>query len=152
VSYCVRRDGNFAPQIGSILLLEIALHSNPPFAMVNKNVEHRTKTLLIIQEAPHINYVRSNWGNPDSAIDVNGVLRRNDLNAHAGRGIEVGGNISMSKGKGKTGRRKAYRIVQPALWSLLVLTCNATRAASVKASFTPRFFIAEHSGFQISKH
>lgn len=26
------------------------------------------------------------------------------------------------------------------------LTCNATRAASVKASFTPRFFMAEHSG------
>ena len=28
---------------------------------------------------------------------------------------------------------------------LTFLTCNATRAASVKASLTPRFFIAEHS-------
>jgi hypothetical protein len=28
---------------------------------------------------------------------------------------------------------------------LTFLTCNATRAASVKASFTPRFFMAEHS-------
>lgn len=33
------------------------------------------------------------------------------------------------------------------LWSLFVLTDRATRAASVKASLTPRFFIAEHSGF-----
>ena len=39
----------------------------------------------------------------------------------------------------------AYRMVQPPLWSLLVLTCRATRAASVKASLTPRFFMAEHS-------
>lgn len=28
---------------------------------------------------------------------------------------------------------------------LTFLTCNATRAASVKASLTPRFFMAEHS-------
>ncbi|KAI7224044.1 hypothetical protein KC333_g163 [Hortaea werneckii] len=35
---------------------------------------------------------------------------------------------------------------QPASLSpLTFLTCKATRAASVKASFTPRFFIAEHS-------
>ena len=38
-----------------------------------------------------------------------------------------------------------YMTVQLLLWSLFVLTDNATRAASVKASFTPRFFIAEHS-------
>lgn len=38
-----------------------------------------------------------------------------------------------------------HRIVQPPLLSLLVLTCRATRAASVKASLTPRFFMAEHS-------
>ena len=38
-----------------------------------------------------------------------------------------------------------HRIVQPPLLSLLVLTCRATRAASVKASLTPLFFIAEHS-------
>lgn len=36
-------------------------------------------------------------------------------------------------------------MVQLLLLSLLVLTVRATRAASVKASFTPRFFIAEHS-------
>lgn len=40
--------------------------------------------------------------------------------------------------------------VQLLLWSLFVLTDNATRAASVKASFTPRFFIAEHSEAWIS--
>lgn len=35
--------------------------------------------------------------------------------------------------------------------SELVLTDKATRAASLKASLTPRFFIAEHSGWIISK-
>lgn len=40
--------------------------------------------------------------------------------------------------------------VQLLLWSLFVLTESATRAASVKASFTPRFFIAEHS--ETSQH
>ena len=30
------------------------------------------------------------------------------------------------------------------------LTCKATRAASVKASLTPRFRIAEHSGIPVS--
>jgi hypothetical protein len=57
----------------------------------------------------------SNGGGPDSAMDVIGVLQRNDLDAHAERRIKVGGNISMSKGKEKTGRRKTHRIVQPAL-------------------------------------
>lgn len=33
----------------------------------------------------------------------------------------------------------------PCLSPLTFLTCSATRAASVKASLTPRFFIAEHS-------
>lgn len=33
----------------------------------------------------------------------------------------------------------------PFLSPLTFLTCSATRAASVKASLTPRFFIAEHS-------
>jgi len=40
--------------------------------------------------------------------------------------------------------------VQLLLLSLLVLTDRATRAASVKASFTPLFFIAEHSATGIS--
>jgi hypothetical protein len=43
-------------------------------------------------------------------------------------------------------------MVQPPLWSLLVLTCSATRAASVKASLTPRFFMAEHSRIGLAKH
>jgi hypothetical protein len=43
---------------------------------------------------------------------------------------------------------KVYMTVQPLLLSLLFFTCRATRAASVKASFTPRFFMAEHSSNQ----
>ena len=41
-------------------------------------------------------------------------------------------------------------MVQPPLWSLFVLTWRATRAASVKASLTPRFFMAEHSATHVS--
>lgn len=44
--------------------------------------------------------------------------------------------------------RSSYMTLQQAvldLSPLTFLTCNATRAASVKASFTPRFFMAEHS-------
>ena len=40
--------------------------------------------------------------------------------------------------------------VQPLLLSLLFFTCRATRAASVKASFTPRFFMAEHSSNRLA--
>lgn len=43
-------------------------------------------------------------------------------------------------------RMCVYIMVHPPLLSLPVLTDSATRAASVKASFTPRFFMAEHSG------
>lgn len=43
-----------------------------------------------------------------------------------------------------------YMTVQLLLWSLFVLTDKATRAASVKASFTPRFFMAEHSVLRVS--
>lgn len=32
------------------------------------------------------------------------------------------------------------------VWPFLGCTLSATRAASVKASLTPRFFMAEHSG------
>ena len=39
-----------------------------------------------------------------------------------------------------------YIIVQLRSLSLEFFTERATRAASVKASLTPRFFIAEHSG------
>lgn len=41
--------------------------------------------------------------------------------------------------------KSSYRIVQPPFLSLLVFTESATRAASVKASLTPLFFMAEHS-------
>jgi hypothetical protein len=46
---------------------------------------------------------------------------------------------------GALGDAGLYMTVQLLLLSLLVLTERATRAASVKASLTPRFFIAEHS-------
>jgi hypothetical protein len=49
------------------------------------------------------------------------------------------------------GDRGYHRIVQPPLLSLLVFTCKATRAASVKASLTPRFFMAEHSVRYVSR-
>jgi hypothetical protein len=45
---------------------------------------------------------------------------------------------------------KHYMTVQLLLSSLFVLTDRATRAASVKASFTPLFFMAEHSIMQVS--
>lgn len=40
----------------------------------------------------------------------------------------------------------------PSLSPLTFLTCRATRAASVKASFTPRFFIAEHSALLLAMY
>lgn len=43
-----------------------------------------------------------------------------------------------------------YMTVQLLLLSLLVLTVSATRAASVKASLTPRFFMAEHSSRRLA--
>jgi hypothetical protein len=46
---------------------------------------------------------------------------------------------------------KHYMTEQLLLSSLFVFTDRATRAASVKASFTPRFFMAEHSIMQVSE-
>lgn len=59
--------------------------------------------------------------------------------------LETKKGIQEGRRGGEGRELSLYRMTQPPLESPLFFTVRATRAASVKASLTPRFFMAEHS-------